>query len=259
MNHSAAALQSPPALQWSRSAWHRPSSASSGQSERDFGQARLAGFAALPAESYVPASEPSRSLLGTTPINMITPPFADQPIQGFSGIIDNRDGTVDVLSDNGYGSKANSADFVLRIQRVAPDFHSSTVDVVGGVGEPRSWHDAAEPRQQQGIRGHGPVTRPAELFPLLEGTVAGDTPGRCGCTSSTWPRRRTRAGAGSTSWTRPTKRSGMPSLSTGPVPHSRTRRRAGRRGSCHEDLSGRSARPRSRWSGLGQRWPCSST
>jgi hypothetical protein len=107
-----------------------PSSASN---RPGFGQATLTGFAALPAATFVSASDPSGSLLGTAPINGITPPFADQPLQGFSGVLRNRDGTFDVLSDNGYGSKANSADFVLRIQRIAPDFRRHTVDPVGGI------------------------------------------------------------------------------------------------------------------------------
>jgi len=107
-----------------------PSSASN---RPGFGQATLTGFAALPAATFVSASDPSGSLLGTAPINGITPPFADQPLQGFSGVLRNSDGTFDGLSDNGYGNKANSADFVLRIQRIAPDFKRHTVDVVGGI------------------------------------------------------------------------------------------------------------------------------
>jgi hypothetical protein len=98
-----------------------------------FGRARLLRFAQLPAQSFVSGSEPSGTLLGTTPINGITPPFADQPVQGFSGVLRNSDGTFDVLSDNGYGAKNNSADFILRIQRLAPDFDKGTVDVVGGI------------------------------------------------------------------------------------------------------------------------------
>jgi hypothetical protein len=98
-----------------------------------YGRATLTGFAALPAATFVSASDPSGSLLGGTPSNGITPPFADQPVQGFSGIVRNGDGTFEVLSDNGYGNKANSADFVLRIQRVAPDYGNHTVDVVGGI------------------------------------------------------------------------------------------------------------------------------
>ncbi|GAA3826523.1 esterase-like activity of phytase family protein [Sphaerisporangium flaviroseum] len=98
-----------------------------------FGRATLTGFASLPAETFVPNSEPSGALLGTAPINGVTPPFAGQPVQGFSGVARRHDGTFDVLSDNGYGNKANSADFLLRIQRVKPDFRTGVVRAVGGV------------------------------------------------------------------------------------------------------------------------------
>nr|WP_042180611.1 esterase-like activity of phytase family protein [Kibdelosporangium sp. MJ126-NF4]CEL14477.1 Glycerophosphoryl diester phosphodiesterase [Kibdelosporangium sp. MJ126-NF4]CTQ88842.1 Glycerophosphoryl diester phosphodiesterase (EC 3.1.4.46) [Kibdelosporangium sp. MJ126-NF4] len=104
-------------------------SAPAGQPRR----ATLLQFAALPAETFLPASEPSGAALGTAPINGITPPFADQPVQGFSGIVPNQDGTFDVLSDNGYGAKATSADFALRINRVGPDFAAGRVDVLGGI------------------------------------------------------------------------------------------------------------------------------
>jgi hypothetical protein len=109
------------------------SGADSGTGNRTFGTARLLQFAQLPAATFVPGSEPSGALLGTAPINGITPPFADQPVQGFSGIVRNSDGTFDVISDNGYGAKANSADFLLRIHRVAPNFATHAVDVVGGI------------------------------------------------------------------------------------------------------------------------------
>ncbi len=110
-----------------------PGEAASAERRGGFGQATLTGFAALPAQTYVPASEPSGAALGTAPINGIVPPFADQPVQGFSAVLRNQDGTYDVLSDNGYGSKANSADFALRVHRIAPDFVTGRVDVVGGV------------------------------------------------------------------------------------------------------------------------------
>ncbi|PRX13952.1 esterase-like activity of phytase family protein, partial [Actinoplanes italicus] len=92
----------------------------------------LTGFASLPAATFVAGSEPSGALV-TGNTNGFPVPFADQPIQGFSGIADNGDGTFDVLSDNGYGNQANSGDFLLRIQRLAPVFAGNTVDVVGGV------------------------------------------------------------------------------------------------------------------------------
>ncbi|GAA3687469.1 esterase-like activity of phytase family protein [Nonomuraea antimicrobica] len=97
-----------------------------------FGQATLTGFASLPALTFVPGSEPSGSLLGTAPVNGVTPPFSGQPVQGFSGIVRRDDGTFDVLSDNGYGNKANSSDFLLRVHRVKPDFSAKSVKVVGG-------------------------------------------------------------------------------------------------------------------------------
>ncbi|GIF12787.1 esterase-like activity of phytase family protein [Actinoplanes teichomyceticus] len=92
----------------------------------------LTGWAALPAGTFVPGSEPSGALV-TGDLHGFTAPFADQPVQGFSGIVDNHDGTFDVLSDNGYGNQANSADFLLRVHRLAPAFATNTVDVVGGV------------------------------------------------------------------------------------------------------------------------------
>ncbi|MFD0583994.1 esterase-like activity of phytase family protein [Dactylosporangium darangshiense] len=107
--------------------------APSASAHGSFGQATLTGWAMLPAATFVSASDPSGGLLGGTPSNGITPPFDDQPVQGFSGIVKNGDGTFDVISDNGYGNKANSGDFVLRIHRVFPDYAKKTVDVVGGI------------------------------------------------------------------------------------------------------------------------------
>lgn len=99
---------------------------------QDFGRATLTGFASLPAETYRPGSEPSGSAIGAGPFNGIAAPFAHQPVQGFSGVVNRRDGTFDVLSDNGYGTKANSADFVLRVHRVKPDTRTGKVTVLGG-------------------------------------------------------------------------------------------------------------------------------
>ncbi|MEV4115687.1 esterase-like activity of phytase family protein [Nonomuraea sp. NPDC049695] len=96
------------------------------------GRATLTGFASLPAQTFVPGSEPSGSQIGTTPVNGVTPPFPGQPVQGFSGIVRRGDGTFDVLSDNGYGAKNNSADFLLRVHRIRPDFRAGTVRVLGG-------------------------------------------------------------------------------------------------------------------------------
>jgi hypothetical protein len=41
-------------------------------------------------------------------------------VQGFSGTHALADGSFLVLSDNGFGSKANSADFLLALHRITP-------------------------------------------------------------------------------------------------------------------------------------------
>ncbi|HTF06699.1 MAG TPA: hypothetical protein VK659_00840, partial [Asanoa sp.] len=69
----------------------------------EFGPATLTGFASLPALTFVPASEPSGSLLDTAPVNGVAAPWDDQPVQGFSGIVKNGDGSYEVMSDNGFG------------------------------------------------------------------------------------------------------------------------------------------------------------
>jgi hypothetical protein len=92
----------------------------------------LTGWAQLPARTFLPDSEPSGRELGTTPINGVAVPFDDQPVQGFSGMVPNGDGTYTVVSDNGYAYKNNSADFVLRVNRVRPDWATGAVELLDG-------------------------------------------------------------------------------------------------------------------------------
>ncbi|NDV14278.1 esterase-like activity of phytase family protein [Crenobacter caeni] len=54
-------------------------------------------------------------------------PFKGQPVQGFSGIKSNGDGSFWVLQDNGYGAKNNSADAMLMFHRVKPDWNKGGV------------------------------------------------------------------------------------------------------------------------------------
>ncbi|MDF5756418.1 esterase-like activity of phytase family protein [Spongiactinospora sp. TRM90649] len=96
------------------------------------GRATLTGFASLPALTYVPGSPISGTLLDPAPVNGVAAPFPGQPVQGFSGVVDRHDGTFDALSDNGFGNKRNSADFLLRVHRIKPDFRSGSVQVLGG-------------------------------------------------------------------------------------------------------------------------------
>lgn len=55
-------------------------------------------------------------------------PLDGQAVQGFSGIRRMDDGTFWTLSDNGFGSKANSSDAMLMLHHVAIDWDKGTVD-----------------------------------------------------------------------------------------------------------------------------------
>ncbi|OYX12432.1 MAG: glycerophosphodiester phosphodiesterase [Rhizobiales bacterium 32-66-8] len=54
-------------------------------------------------------------------------PFQGQPVQGFSGIVSLGGGDFLVVTDNGFGSKANSADAMLMFHRVSMDFKTGTI------------------------------------------------------------------------------------------------------------------------------------
>src|SRR4051812_43076538 len=66
-----------------------------------------------------------------TPANGRTGPFRGQVIPGFSGVVDNGDGTFWAMPDNVFGTKANSADFLLRLYRVRPGWETAR----GGAGK----------------------------------------------------------------------------------------------------------------------------
>lgn len=77
---------------------------------------QLKGFALLPADTFAggPPSGSRATDLGG--------PFPGQPVQGFSGVqFADRD-SFWFLSDNGFGSKTNSPDFLLRLYRLTPNF-----------------------------------------------------------------------------------------------------------------------------------------
>lgn len=114
--------------------------------------AKLAGQAILPANTLVaaPADAPEflktsgkfttpdrkrTEALGTVPgkdsarVTDIKLPLDGQPVQGFSGIKAMADGTFWTLSDNGFGSKANSSDAMLFLHQVKFDWTTNKVDV----------------------------------------------------------------------------------------------------------------------------------
>ncbi|MCW0236220.1 MAG: esterase-like activity of phytase family protein [Ferrovibrio sp.] len=121
------------------------------QDARPF-RATVTGHAFLPAESFVPApadapamlktsgkftgparNDKLRSVEGVSALSDkaaprkigISLPFEGQPVQGFSGIRSLGNGEFMVVTDNGFGSKANSPDAMLM-------FHRLKIDFVGG-------------------------------------------------------------------------------------------------------------------------------
>lgn len=97
---------------------------------------QLEARAVLPAVTFA-AGPTSGQFLGTAPINGQQAPFLyKQPVRGFSAIHNNGDGTFAVMEDNGFGSIENSADFILRVYRIRPQFETKkggpgTIDVLG--------------------------------------------------------------------------------------------------------------------------------
>jgi hypothetical protein len=105
--------------------------------------ATLAGHAVLPAETYIAAPKGApedlqisgkftaakrvdklasvEGLSAGRPTG-VSLPFKGQPLQGHSGIKRMADGSYWLLTDNGAGSKANSPDFMLYLNRYAVDF-----------------------------------------------------------------------------------------------------------------------------------------
>lgn len=78
---------------------------------------------------YIAPGPPSGA--DASPANGRTGPFAGQVIPGFSGMVDNGDGTFWALPDNGFGTKSNSTDFLLRLYLITPDWENGS----GGAGE----------------------------------------------------------------------------------------------------------------------------
>jgi hypothetical protein len=124
------------------------SSGALAQSEGEF-PATLAGHAVLPAASFVDAPADAPADLKTSgkyttgkrvteigsvegksngrPTGLSTP-FKGQPLQGHSGIKTMPDGSFWVLTDNGFGSRYNSADSMLYLDNYKIDWQSGAVD-----------------------------------------------------------------------------------------------------------------------------------
>jgi hypothetical protein len=85
----------------------------------------LEARAILPADTFAPGPT-SGQFIGLGPINGVSVPFLDkQPVQGFSAVLPAEPGSYWVMADNGFGAKANSADFLLRVYHVTPHFETA--------------------------------------------------------------------------------------------------------------------------------------
>jgi hypothetical protein len=90
---------------------------------------QLVGRSILPAQTYRVGSAPSGFFqTGTTAVPR---PYPAQPVQGFSGTHRNADGSYLVMTDNGFGNKANSPDFELVVNRIKPDTATGVTAYLG--------------------------------------------------------------------------------------------------------------------------------
>lgn len=88
--------------------------------------AELLERAVLPSATF--STGPTSGQFATGGNGVATPFINKQPVQGFSAVLPaNQDGTYLVMSDNGFGNKANSADALLRVYSVKPDFKTGAV------------------------------------------------------------------------------------------------------------------------------------
>jgi hypothetical protein len=84
----------------------------------------LEGWAVLHADTFAAGPTSGQFIM---PANGRTPPFVDrQPVQGVSSVLRESNGDFLIMSDNGFGAKGNSADYVLRVYRISPDFKTKT-------------------------------------------------------------------------------------------------------------------------------------
>ncbi|MED5619817.1 esterase-like activity of phytase family protein [Ideonella sp. BN130291] len=98
----------------------------------------LSGWALLPAATFADGPT-SGQFAAPNPYGTHLPPYVDkQPVQGFSGVLPGpAPDTFRVMTDNGFGAQANSADALLRVYTVKVDFRSRH----GGSGtvSPAGW------------------------------------------------------------------------------------------------------------------------
>ncbi len=82
----------------------------------------LKGFAVLPADTFAEGPAAGKDVSA----NGRTGPFSQgQPVQGFSAVQFADQDTFWFMPDNGFGAKANSSDYLLRVYQVDPNFQGT--------------------------------------------------------------------------------------------------------------------------------------
>jgi glycerophosphoryl diester phosphodiesterase len=87
-------------------------------------EATLEGRAVQPADTFAEGPS-SGAVLDEETKGGRMPPFEGQPVGGVSAVLDEGGGKYLAMADNGFGQKANSADFLLRAYCVRPDFETA--------------------------------------------------------------------------------------------------------------------------------------
>ncbi|HEV7610006.1 MAG TPA: esterase-like activity of phytase family protein [Steroidobacteraceae bacterium] len=91
--------------------------------------AELLDRAVLPADTF--STGPTSGQFASGANGKVLPLINKQPVQGFSAVLPGpKKGTYLVMSDNGFGAKANSADALLRVTAMKPDFETGEVTPV---------------------------------------------------------------------------------------------------------------------------------
>jgi hypothetical protein len=92
----------------------------------------LVGRAVLPFDTFADGPVAGNFVVpGPGTVNGVTFPLRSQPVQGFSALIAGRGrGEYLAMPDNGFGSKANSKDFLIRAYYIRPHFKTAA----GGTG-----------------------------------------------------------------------------------------------------------------------------
>lgn len=92
----------------------------------------LVGWAMMPADTFSDGPT-SGQMASANPYGTFAPPYENrQPVQGFSAVLPGADENSFIfMTDNGFGGQTNSADTLLRLYSVRPDFRTAN----GGSGK----------------------------------------------------------------------------------------------------------------------------